>query len=1348
MSILGYNNTMKKLFLAILAVFLFASCTVAGSVLLTGCSQSVSEKSESEEENSENIEDPTETENDSEESAEEEDSPFFDLDEPEEDEKVETNVTTYYIPAQEIVGTSNTSVSSSYSWGWDPNGGDYGSYAPWNTSATSVDLAGYVTATYYDANDYGCAQTFGTSFSASGTVTLTAPSIGGYYFAGWYSLYYWSESDYEEETCKRLTTSRTYSFSASSLGLDANYTLQAVYYRKSSQTYWGYSTGTYASSFAGGSGTESDPYQIATALQLARLSYLSNSSTYYSTYIAAYYEITADIDLSSYLWRPIGLAHPFYGQIDGNGHIISGMSCLLYSGNYSSTSYYCHLSINYLGFVARMYAGTNGQLTGNGTIKNIIFKDPNIRVDSMTHSYNAYVGIAAAYTSGSSSNNVNIQNVGVIMSNNYSTCRSISINYTSFRKRLYVGGLVGYGEGFNMQESFCSGLDISTSVTSSSSTNGFFGGLVGLLNSESTISNSYFSGTLYCGGYNVGGIAGSCGGDIENCYAKGYGTAYASNTGGIAGYLGGTIRSCFTYFSINGNGTEGGLVGRIAVGGYVYASRYYSGYSSSVYGTSSGTVSTSGSYSSSTLPVSSNGSSFYTSTSYLKASGYGTAWDIHTSPATSSYYMYTWSKYNGNNTDVNDGFPVLSWALKRVRLSARPSGQTTLNLKVESSENVDSGSSTSTAYVYALIGENICVSTEGYEVSEWKWDSTSGDTFETDSQMAVVVLKGGERTTSVSNMYQYIYALGEMTATVKYYSVTGTNTSSTYSNVKVQLSTSSSTTTLSSGGKTGISATYSSTVVTITVSRASTSYNWFIYVGTSSGTTVTTSHSRNSATYSWTPKSSGITIYIKLAQSYTITYNANGGSGTLPSTQYKVYGTAVTLGSNNLTRTNYTPNGWNTNSSGTGTAYANGASYTRNASVTLYAAWEVAGVTVTVNLRVINEAGGGGTSNSNAGGRVSVTYRSPSGSSSTSATATQTSASAQYTHHSGQTFRITATAKSGYVFAGFSTSSTPSSSIKNPSGTVSTTKSYTPTASATYYVYFKAVSDNLLKYDETFDYFYFEDGEYPQSYAGTYSSMQTSLTSTGNTIRFVEPSGRNSGVPVYRNSSGTRYAVVTAPQTCTIELTESDGSTRTVSFTSGSRYCFEFEPIRWRITDYGISGAVPSDWDSYTAYNTNFTAVSDLILGASAMNSTTNVSEGTSVTSMGAYTNLRNSGTYCDFSLDFGASDSIDVDRYNPATSGNAVSSTTTTYSAGLRLVSNSDLEEVGFVNSDARASHMVAMLLGKDDTKCSYWTRNLSNLGSGVAISASGTEIRPWLDEYLGLRYAYRFNEGSNIDY
>ena len=85
-----------------------------------------------------------------------------------------------------------------------------------------------------------------------------------------------------------------------------------------------------------------------------------------------------------------------------------------------------------------------------------------------------------------------------------------------------------------------------------------------------------------------------------------------------------------------------------------------------------------------------------------------------------------------------------------------------------------------------------------------------------------------------------------------------------------------------------------------------------------------------------------VTLYaVWKANTYTVSYNANGGSGA-PGNQTKTYGTALTLSSTKPTRTNYTFKGWGTSASATTVSYAAGASYTANAAITLYAVWELA----------------------------------------------------------------------------------------------------------------------------------------------------------------------------------------------------------------------------------------------------------------------------------------------------------------------------------------------------------------------------------------------------------------------
>ena len=79
-------------------------------------------------------------------------------------------------------------------------------------------------------------------------------------------------------------------------------------------------------------------------------------------------------------------------------------------------------------------------------------------------------------------------------------------------------------------------------------------------------------------------------------------------------------------------------------------------------------------------------------------------------------------------------------------------------------------------------------------------------------------------------------------------------------------------------------------------------------------------------------------------KTYTISYNANGGSGA-PSSQTKTHGVNLTLSSTVPTRTNYTFQGWATSSTGA-VQYQPGATFTTNANTTLYAIWAVAAATL------------------------------------------------------------------------------------------------------------------------------------------------------------------------------------------------------------------------------------------------------------------------------------------------------------------------------------------------------------------------------------------------------------------
>ncbi len=106
-----------------------------------------------------------------------------------------------------------------------------------------------------------------------------------------------------------------------------------------------------------------------------------------------------------------------------------------------------------------------------------------------------------------------------------------------------------------------------------------------------------------------------------------------------------------------------------------------------------------------------------------------------------------------------------------------------------------------------------------------------------------------------------------------------------------------------------------------------------------------TSSSATSATYSaggsYTADSAATLYAVWKANTYTVKYDANGGTGA-PGNQTKTYGVALTLSSAKPTRTNYNFKGWGNSASATTVLYAAGASYTANAAITLYAVWELA----------------------------------------------------------------------------------------------------------------------------------------------------------------------------------------------------------------------------------------------------------------------------------------------------------------------------------------------------------------------------------------------------------------------
>ena len=109
-------------------------------------------------------------------------------------------------------------------------------------------------------------------------------------------------------------------------------------------------------------------------------------------------------------------------------------------------------------------------------------------------------------------------------------------------------------------------------------------------------------------------------------------------------------------------------------------------------------------------------------------------------------------------------------------------------------------------------------------------------------------------------------------------------------------------------------------------------------------------------------KYGNVTLKAQWVQNAIVYYNANGGTSA-PSSTSGYIGTQLTLATYSGTNNGYTALNWNTNSSGTGTNYNFGASYTPSASsTTLYVKWQLTTYTITVDRN-------GGT-----GGNSSATY--------------------------------------------------------------------------------------------------------------------------------------------------------------------------------------------------------------------------------------------------------------------------------------------------------------------------------------------------------------------------------------
>jgi uncharacterized repeat protein (TIGR02543 family) len=205
----------------------------------------------------------------------------------------------------------------------------------------------------------------------------------------------------------------------------------------------------------------------------------------------------------------------------------------------------------------------------------------------------------------------------------------------------------------------------------------------------------------------------------------------------------------------------------------------------------------------------------------------------------------------------------------------------------------------------------------------------------------------GWNSTNVTLLGTFTHTYGKTTtAQTKYFSakITGLDNlgSSNVSSVKVSISVPALaifTVTYNANGGTG--APSSQTLYygqSITISSTVPTRTGYTFQGWATTSTGSASYWGGS---SFTTKANATLYAVWKINTYTVTYNANGGTGA-PANQTKTYGVNLTLSATIPTRANYNFKGWATYSSATTPTYSAGGTYTGNVGVTLYAVWEIA----------------------------------------------------------------------------------------------------------------------------------------------------------------------------------------------------------------------------------------------------------------------------------------------------------------------------------------------------------------------------------------------------------------------
>ena len=332
--------------------------------------------------------------------------------------------------------------------------------------------------------------------------------------------------------------------------------------------------GSVAESFAGGTGTEEDPYQIANGAQLAYLAQFVNSDSN-NDCAGECFVLTADIDLANNDWTPIGNSFAdvlfdgpdyrlFAGNLDGKGHTISNISIGTESTPLESDVFglfgategkISNLNLDTVSIhgVAKI---TSGYVIGpaGGLVGYSAGSIENCHVTGLTMDMNAQDGgIAGAYWIGGL--------VGALDGTQLINECSVSGSITEKAGRGSIGGLIGeLGKAAKITYSRSNvTVNVKADSRGGADVGGFIGKGNGKTDAETVIRNCYATGNVTGGAYTGGFAGGLWGLNIKNCYASGNvsqaAVAMASFVGTDASdpnYYG-SITNCFTTGIVTGS---------------------------------------------------------------------------------------------------------------------------------------------------------------------------------------------------------------------------------------------------------------------------------------------------------------------------------------------------------------------------------------------------------------------------------------------------------------------------------------------------------------------------------------------------------------------------------------------------------------------------------------------------------------------------------------------------------------------------------------------------------------------------------------------------------------------------